>query len=178
MLWAGYDFVKLQRPFDPTNFSGETLPADTEHTWRALGTEYSSKPQSLFTYSFSTRMGGYYADGDRYNISTELGYRFQPYVSIAMSTNYNRIVLPEPWNTTNFWLVGPRVDVTMTNTLFFTAFVQYNEQIKNINLNTRFQWRFQPASDLFIVYTDNYLPAPFYTKNRSIVLKFTYWWNI
>jgi hypothetical protein len=95
-----------------------------------------------------------------------------------MSTNYNRIVLPEPWNTTNFWLVGPRVDVTMTNTLFFTAFVQYNEQIKNINLNTRFQWRFQPASDLFIVYTDNYLPAPFYTKNRSIVLKFTYWWNI
>ncbi|MGM0946503.1 MAG: DUF5916 domain-containing protein [Bacteroidota bacterium] len=178
MLWAGYDFVKLQRPFDPTNFSGETLPSGTRHTWRAWGTEYASKPQSLFTYSFSTRMGGYYADGDRYNVSTEMGYRFQPYVSIAMNTNYNRIILPEPWGTTNFWLIGPRVDVTMTNTLFFTAFVQYNEQIENINLNTRFQWRFQPASDLFIVYTDNYLPAPFYTKNRSIVLKFTYWWNV
>ncbi|SFG80913.1 Carbohydrate family 9 binding domain-like [Algoriphagus hitonicola] len=178
MLWTGYDFVKLQRPFDPTNFSGETLPAGTNHTWRAWGTEYASKPQSLFTYSFSSRMGGYYADGNRYNVSTEMGYRFQPYVSIAMNTNYNRIILPEPWGTTNFWLVGPRVDVTMTNTLFFTAFVQYNEQIENINLNTRFQWRFQPASDLFIVYTDNYLPAPFYTKNRSIVLKFTYWWNV
>lgn len=178
MLWTAYDYILLQRPFDPTNFSGETLPAGTEHSWSALGAEYTSKPQSLFTYSFTTRLGGYYADGKRYNFTTDLGYRFQPYVSLALSTNFNRINLPEPWGNTDFWLVGPRIDVTMTNTLFFTAFVQYNEQIENINLNTRFQWRFKPASDLFIVYTDNYLPAPFYTKNRSIVLKFTYWWNI
>lgn len=178
MLWTAYDYILLQRPFDPTNFSGETLPAGSEHSWSALGAEYTSKPQSLFTYSFTTRLGGYYADGKRYNFTTDLGYRFQPYVSLALSTNFNRINLPEPWGNTDFWLVGPRVDVTMTNTLFFTAFVQYNEQIENINLNTRFQWRFKPASDLFIVYTDNYLPAPFYTKNRSIVLKFTYWWNI
>ncbi|SHO61397.1 DUF5916 domain-containing protein [Algoriphagus zhangzhouensis] len=177
MLWVAKDFIKLQRPFDPTNYSGETLDPGTEHSWYAWGTEYASKPQSLFTYSFSTRMGGYYADGDRYNVSTEFGYRFQPYVSIAMTTNYNRINLPEPWGNTRFWLVGPRVDLTLTNTLFFTTFVQYNEQIENINLNTRFQWRFKPASDLFIVYTDNYLPAPFYTKNRSLVIKFTYWWN-
>ena len=123
-------------------------------------------------------MGGYYADGERYFVSGELGYRFQPYVGITMTANYNQILLPEPWNTTSYWLVGPRVDVTMTNTLFFTAFVQYNEQINNINLNTRFQWRFKPASDLFLVYTDNYLPDPFNVKNRSLVLKFTYWWNV
>ncbi|PZX60121.1 carbohydrate binding protein with CBM9 domain [Algoriphagus ratkowskyi] len=178
MLWTAYDYVELQRPFDPTNYSGETLSAGSKHKWFAWGTEYTSKPQSIFTYAFSTRMGGYYADGERYNVSGELGYRFQPYVSIAMNANYNRIILPEPWFTNNFWLVGPRVDVTMTNTLFFTAFVQYNEQIENINLNTRFQWRFKPASDIFLVYTDNYLPAPFYTKNRSLVLKFTYWWNL
>jgi hypothetical protein len=178
MAWLAYDLVKLQRPFDPTNFSGMTLEAGTEHRWNALGIEYSSKPQSVFTYSFSTRLGGYYAGGDRYNFTADLGYRFQPYVSLALSTNFNQINLPEPWGETSFWLVGPRVDVTMTNTLFFTAFVQYNEQIENINLNTRFQWRFKPASDLFIVYTDNYLPAPFNVKNRSIVLKFTYWWNV
>ena len=144
-------------------------------SWR---TEYVSKPQSLFTYGFSTRFGGYYADGELYTLTTDLGYRFQPYVSLALSTTYNKIVLSEPWGTTDYLLVGPRIDVTMTNTLFFTAFIQYNEQIDNINLNTRFQWRFAPASDLFIVYTDNYLPAPFNVKNRSLVLKFTYWWNV
>ncbi|WP_215224209.1 DUF5916 domain-containing protein [Echinicola shivajiensis] len=177
-LWTAYDFVQLQRPFDPTNYSGETLETGSIHQWNAMGLEYTSKPQSIFTYAFSTRLGGYYADGQRYQFTTDLGYRFQPYVSMALSSNYNQINLPEPWGNTNFWLVGPRLDVTMTNTLFFTAFVQYNEQIENINLNTRFQWRFKPASDLFIVYTDNYLPAPFYTKNRSLVIKFTYWWNL
>lgn len=178
MVWTGYDFVKLQKPFDPTNLGGETLPAGSEHEWLAWGAEYTSKPQSVFTYAFSTRLGGYYAGGNRYNFTADLGYRFQPYVSIAMAANYNQILLPEPWENTTFWLVGPRIDVTLTNTVFLTTFVQYNEQIQNINLNTRFQWRFAPASDLFLVYTDNYLPEPFNVKNRSLVLKFTYWWNI
>lgn len=178
MLWTSYDFVKLQRPFDPTNLGGETLAVGSEHEWFSWGTEYTSKPQSVLTYAFSTRMGGYYEGGMRYNVTADLGYRFQPYVAIAMAANYNQIELPEPWNTTSFWLVGPRIDVTMTNTLFLTTFVQYNEQIDNINLNARFQWRFKPASDLFLVYTDNYLPEPFGVKNRSLVLKFTYWWNV
>lgn len=178
MLWSGYDYIKLLQPFDPTNSRSETLPVGSEHTWFSWGSEFTSKPQSIFTYGFSTRMGGYYANGDRYFVSGELGYRFQPYLGITMSANYNQILLPQPWNTTTFWLVGPRIDLTMTNTLFFTAFVQYNQQQNNINLNTRFQWRFKPASDLFIVYTDNYLPDPFNVKNRSLVLKFTYWWNV
>jgi hypothetical protein len=178
MLWTAYDFVKLQRPFDPTNLGGEQLRTGSEHEWFAWGTEYTSKPQSVLTYAFSTRMGGYYEDGMRYNVTADLGYRFQPYVAIALAANYNQIELREPWGTTRFWLVGPRIDVTMTNTLFLTTFIQYNEQIENINLNARFQWRFKPASDLFLVYTDNYLPAPFNVKNRSLVLKFTYWWNV
>ncbi|HEX9957456.1 MAG TPA: hypothetical protein VGA96_09365, partial [Fibrella sp.] len=70
------------------------------------------------------------------------------------------------------------LDLTMTNTLFLTAFMQYNEQAKNVNLNTRLQWRYKPASDLFIVYTDNYLPDNFAVKTRALVLKLTYWWNV
>ena len=48
----------------------------------------------------------------------------------------------------------------------------------NINLNARFQWRYQPASDLFIVYTENYLPADLFSKNRALVFKMTYWLNL
>jgi hypothetical protein len=173
-----YDFIKLQAPFDPTNSGKERLPIGSDHYTLSWRTEYVSKPQSVFTYGFTTRLGGYYAEGELYTLTTDLGYRFQPYVSLALSTTYNKIVLPQPWGTTDYLLVGPRLDVTMTNTLFFTAFVQYNQQIDNINLNTRFQWRFKPASDIYIVYTDNYLPDPFNVKDRSIVLKFTYWWNL
>ncbi|EON79338.1 hypothetical protein ADIS_0140 [Lunatimonas lonarensis] len=177
-VFGEYNRILLQAPFDPTNFSGNTLAALTDHRWSNFGAEYISKPQSLFTYSASTQYGGYYADGNLYNLMGEIGYRFQPYVGLSMAANYNNILLPEPWGRTSFWLVGPRADITFTNTLFLTAFAQYNEQINNINLNTRLQWRFKPASDLFLVFTDNYLPAPFYVKNRSVALKFTYWWTM
>jgi hypothetical protein len=176
--WVAHNYVELLQPFDPTNTGKDSLATGTQHRWNSWGTEFVSKPNSLFTYSFSTRYGGYYAEGTRLNVSSELGYRFQPYVSLAVSASYNEIDLPNPWNSTTFWLVGPRLDVTMTNKLFFTAFLQYNEQQDNINLNTRFQWRYQPASDFFIVYTDNYFPEPFSVRNRALVLKITYWWNV
>ncbi|ULQ54883.1 carbohydrate binding family 9 domain-containing protein [Flavihumibacter rivuli] len=171
-------FIQLLAPFDPTNSGKDSLPTGSEHRWNTVAIDYISKPQSLFTYAFGARYGGYYADGKRTTLFGELGYRFQPYVSITMSTTYNDIKLPAPWNRTSFWLVGPRVDVTMTNKLFFTAFFQYNEQTKNMNLNTRFQWRYKPASDFFLVYTDNYLPENLSVKNRAVVLKFTYWFSI
>jgi Domain of unknown function (DUF5916) len=176
--WVSNDYVKLLRPFDPTNSGKDTLATGSEHQWNAFGFEYTSKPQSVFTYAFTTRYGGYYENGTRLNFTTDIGYRFQPYVSLSLSSSYNEIRMPEPWGKTTFWLVGPRIDVTMTNKLFFTAFAQYNEQQNNVNLNTRVQWRYRPASDLFIVYTDNYLPENFMVKNRALVIKFTYWWNV
>ncbi|GAA4465497.1 hypothetical protein GCM10023189_46200 [Nibrella saemangeumensis] len=172
------EYVRLLLPFDPTNSGKDTLARGTQHHWKAWRTDFVSKPQSVFTYAFNTRYGRYYADGTRLNLTGEIGYRFQPYVSLLANASYNDIRLPGPYGRTTFWLVGSQVDVTLTNTVFFSTFVQYNQQTQNINLNSRFQWRYKPASDLYIVYTDNYLPFPFSVRNRALVLKFTYWWNV
>ncbi|MHA6246791.1 carbohydrate binding family 9 domain-containing protein [Pontibacter sp. CAU 1760] len=171
------EYVKLLQPFDPTNSGQKPLATGTAHHWNAVRTDFSSKPQSVFTYGFSTRFGQYYDNGSWTNLAGEVGYRFQPYVNIQANASYNDIRIPEQSGDTKFWLVGSRVNVTLTNKLFFSNFLQYNEQANNLNLNTRFQWRYQPASDLFIVYTDNYLPAPFNIRSRALVLKLTYWWN-
>jgi hypothetical protein len=176
--YLSHNYVKLFQAFDPTNSGLEKLTIGTEHQWNALNMEFTSKPQSRFTYGATLRYGGYYAEGTRFNFTTDIGYRFQPYVSLAVNTSYNDIQLPQPWGRQLFWLVSPRVDVTLTNKIFFTAFAQYNQQRNNINLNTRFQWRYQPASVLFIVYTDNYLPENFAVKTRSLVVKLTYWWGL
>jgi hypothetical protein len=177
-IWTANDYIKLLQPFDPTNYTKDTLARGTKHRWNSVGFELASKPQQLFTYLISGRFGGYYFNGNRTFVSADLGYRLQPYFSMTMSTSFNNISMPAPWNNNTFWLVGPRIDVTFTNKLFFTTFVQYNNQQNNINVNTRFQWRYKPASDLFLVYTDNYFPAPFNVKNRALVLKFNYWWNL
>ena len=176
-VWTGNDYVQLLKPFDPTNSNKDSLPAGTVHRWKAVGADFFSKPQCLFTYDISTRFGSYYAKGNLYSISGDIGYRIQPYAGITLNVVYNNLQLPNPWGNTTFWLIGPRIDITFTNKLFLTTFIQYNDQQKNINLNTRFQWRYKPASDLFLVYTDNYYSYPLFIRNRAFVLKFTYWWN-
>ncbi len=186
MGWVAHNYVYLLNPFDPTNYAGVFLPKNSEHRWNSFGIDYTSKPQSLFTYLVSSRYGGYYAEGTRLRLNGELGYRFQPFVALTLAANYNQLsfnkaaVLPENLinKTYNFWLVGPKIDVTFTNKLFFTNFVQFNNQNNNVNINSRLQWRYSPASDLFLVYTDNYYSDTFQVRNRALVLKFTYWWNV
>jgi hypothetical protein len=184
--WTSYDYQKLQFNIDPTNFAGQFLAKGTEHTWNAWGVEFSSAPQKTLTGSFASRYGGYYADGNRLRLTSEIGYRIQPYVLFGMGVNYNNIVfkdspiLPDQLKNKeyNFWLLSPRIDVTLSNKLFFSGIAQYNDQINNTNLNFRFQWRYNPASDMYLVYTDNYFTDMFRIKNRSIVFKFNYWWNV
>lgn len=177
-LIAQNDYVQLLNPYDPTNTGKDSIAAGEKFKWNTVGFDYVSAPQHLLTGDASFRYGGYYANGHLLTIAGDIGYRFQPFVNITVSASYNRLRLPQPWGNQNFLLIGPRIDVTFTNTLFLTAYVQYNEQQDNLNINTRFQWRYKPASDLFLVYTDNYYPGPFAVKNRAVVLKFNYWWNL
>ena len=74
-------------------------------------------------------------------------------------------------------LIGPRIELSFTRSLFFTTFLQYNSQIQNFNINARLQYRFNPMSDVFIVYSDNYVSDTFKQKNKAIVLKLIYWIN-
>ena len=108
----------------------------------------------------------------------DLSFRYQPYGLVAMSFNYSVIDLPSPHASTNLFLMGPRIDLTFTQKMFLTTFIQYNNQSDNLNINARFQWRFAPVSDFFLVYTDNYYSTDFKTKNRGVVMKLTYWLNI
>ena len=171
------NYVKLQQPFDPTNSGGDTLATGTSYHWIDGGIGYISSASRLFTYDIQVTGGGYY-NGKRIYIEGGAGYRLQPYGSISVDFSFNDIILPEPYKSTSFWLISPRIDLTLTNKIFFTTFIQYNEQSDNVNLNTRFQWRYRPASDIFIVYTDNYIPENMNVKTRALVFKVTYWWNI
>jgi hypothetical protein len=169
-------YVRLLEPFDPTNTGGVMIPMGSEFNWNELSISYISTTRSLFTYHMEGRYGGFY-NGTRLSFDTELNYRVQPYGSLSLVSSFNRIQLPEPYTSADLVLVGPRLDVTFTEKLFFTTLVQYNNQIDNINMNLRFQWRFAPVSDLFIVYTENAYPAGLRTRDRGIALKLSYWIN-
>jgi len=169
-------FVKLNRAFDPTNTGGTKLTSGSEFNWITADIDFSSDSRRMFYYTLSGGYGSYY-NGNRLALSGSFNYRIQPYGSIAMTVNYNNISLPAPYNSAQLILIGPRLDLTFTDKLFLTTFVQYNDQIDNINMNIRFQWRFAPVSDLFIVYTGNSYIDDFRNKNRGLVVKLSYWFN-
>lgn len=175
VFWT-QQYVRLFQLFDPTNSGGQLLGNGTAWSWQTIGATFMSDARKKINYSLVSSYGGFY-NGNRLNVEGSLVARFQPYGNLAMNVSYNRIDLPDGFNDVVYWLVGPRLDITFTDKLFLTTFIQYNKQIDNINMNIRFQWRYQPVSDLFIVYTDNYFPGNLRVKNRGIVLKASYWFN-
>jgi hypothetical protein len=173
---SNYMFVLLRRDFDPTNQGVKFLLSGTSYQWLDASFLLISDNRKILKYDFQTGYGGYF-NGNRWFFQGGFHYRFQPYGYISLIYSYDRLILPSPWTTTGFLLVGPKVDITFTDKLFFTTYVQYNQQAKNLNINSRFQWRYKPVSDLFLVYTDNYFPETWFVKNRALVLKMTYWFN-
>lgn len=180
-------FYKLPFSFDPTNKgSMNVLQTGSEHRFNSVSLEYSTSPKNKFSLSTFNEFGGYYGNGKLINISAIIGYRFQPYVNISANINYVDIRdvkipvkdSPDIIVKSDFWLVSPKVEISFSNKLFWTTFMQYNEQVQNVNINSRVQWRYKPASDIFLVYSDNYIPGSLTIKNRSVVLKMTYWLNL
>ncbi|MBX2963669.1 MAG: carbohydrate binding family 9 domain-containing protein [Cyclobacteriaceae bacterium] len=147
------------------------------YTWSSVSVNYQSDSRKLFNYSIQGRAGGFY-NGALYRVGGVFNYRYQPFGSIAVQYDFNAVRLPEGFGEEDLILIGPRLDLTFTDKIFLTTFVQYNNLADNVNLNARLQWRYKPASDFFVVYTENYLPQHFKAKNRALVFKLTYWLNI
>ncbi|MCY1722678.1 DUF5916 domain-containing protein [Prolixibacteraceae bacterium Z1-6] len=169
-------FVELQNDFDPTHKGEHYLPAGTGYNYGGSVIKYNSTRKTMFNWQAEAAKGTFYS-GDIQYVQGEIGYRFQPYVNLSMNFNYTDMDLGDPYERTQFLLVGPKVDITFTDKIFWSTFVQYNEQIENLNINSRFQWRYQPVSDIYLVYTDNYFTGNWNGRNRAIVLKMTYWLN-
>jgi len=171
-------YTYLFDEFDPTHSDdGIPLPDSSEYNDVSLSMSYSSDQRNKIGFRLNSTVGEFF-DGFRASIGGNASYRFQPYGSVGVNFNVNYIALQEPHPTVTLYLIGPRVDLTFTKKLFFSALVQYNSQIENVNINARLQWRFKPVSDFFLVYTDNYGTDGLGIRNRSIVAKVTYWLNL
>jgi hypothetical protein len=162
-------------PIDPEKFSNYLV--GEQYSWTNMTAAFASDQRKVFRYNVTTTVGQFY-NGKNTNFNGELNYRYQPYGSISVRFDYNDLRLPTGYGKEKLFIVSPRMDLTFTDKIFLTTFLQYNTLADNVNLNARFQWRYKPASDFFVVYTENYLPQTFASKSRALVFKLTYWLNI
>ena len=166
--------------FDPTNLwksGGPRLDSNSAFWYNSMNVNFLSDTRRKLSGSLNLTAGQYF-NGQIRSADAQLNFRTGPLATFGISANYNSIRLPAPFTRTDFLLLGPRAEFSFSRAHFLTLFTQYNQQAENINLNARYQWRFAPMSDAFIVYSENYLPSPWKTKVRSLVLKLVYWLNV
>ncbi|MCH8331408.1 MAG: hypothetical protein IH946_08515, partial [Bacteroidetes bacterium] len=178
-----YHYTWLRFPTNITGKMDSLLPVGTYEYFNS-SLVYNSNTANRFSFQAFLDYGSFF-NGTNLSFGATLRYRVQPWGNFSMDFVRNQIRFPSPYDGTNLTLIGPKLEFSFTRSLFFTTFIQYNTQADNLNINSRLQWRFKPMSDLFIVYTDNYLPEftgldymKFGAKNRAIVLKFTYWFTL
>jgi len=53
------------------------------------------------------------------------------------------------------------------------SFIQYNADTHLVSSNVRFNWTFQPLSDLSVVYNDTQDTLTALTRERAVVVKLT-----
>jgi len=159
----------------PTLIFPETgLLQKATYNFGFLEIKFASNFLRAFSWGLDVQHGGYY-NGERTTITGNVKYRAQPWGNFGVDFIYNDITLND--KKTNPYIIGPTVEFAFSDKLFWTTFIQYNTQIKNLNVNSRFQWRFKPLSDVYLVYTDNYLTGDLMHKNRSLVFRVNYWFN-
>ena len=163
--------------FNTSFTDGKPIPPG-RYTAPSLGWTYNTDSRKKLYFRADLESGQFFNGRIlRYEISGTL--RVQPWGNFSMTLQQARLQFPEPYGKNNLFLIAPRIEVNFSNNLFWTTFLQYNNQRNNFNINSRLQWRYKPMSDLFLVYSDNYFTDPFMkNKNRAIVFKMNYWLNL
>jgi hypothetical protein len=166
--------VNLLYPF--RFISGDPLPVGIYHN-NETELSFQTDQRSLFSVKGLASYGSFYG-GTRTRLQLQLKYRAQPWGNFSVNFEQNDLKFPAPYGEDNLFLISPRIEINFSRSLFWTTFLQYNTQFDNFNINSRFQWRFAPMSDFYVVYTDNYAVEFWGPKNRAVVIKLNYWFSL
>ena len=173
-LSYAHEGVNLLYPFGFTD--NEPLPAQL-YRFDYGQIKYVTDRRREIKLTSGFRYGSFY-NGTRTEFSLAVDYRVQPWGNFSLNFVQNDLEFSGNYGAEQLLLFGPKAEINFSKNFFWTTFMQYNTQSDNFNINSRLQWRYMPMSDLFIVYSDNYMVEHFGPRNRGLVLKLNYWFNL
>ncbi len=168
-------YTFLFNSFDPSRAGKTPLPANTDYYYTVGVLRYKSDERTAFSYGLGLTYGQFF-NGTILTPQVDFNLRLQPKYLIGLNARYDKLNFPFPYASNEIWLIGSKIDVTLSKSIFWATLIQYSNQEDNLGFNSRLQWRFAPLSDLYLIYNDNY-----YTNNtlsprfRTLNLKVTYW---
>ena len=138
-----------------------------------MTTSYTFGPQRRASGVVTGQIGHFYDGSIRSLGFTGSRISLTPHLLTEPSVTVNRVELIAGRFTTT--LLRARTDYAFTPRMFLSTLAQYSSTDRAINSNIRFRWEYQPGSELFVVYTDEYDTRPATglqaLKNRAFVVK-------
>ena len=181
-------YQRLFIPFKPF----DDLPAFFgEYRWWGVHSEFTTNNRKP-VYCYAELSHGGYFTGKKTEFSGEMFYRLpalgkSELPKWVLSANWNRVVVNDDrggGDAVN--LLGVKAEHSFNTICYLTSYFQYNSQAERMNINIRFQWRYRPMSDLFVVLSQNWNQFPampglesyrWEARSRSLAVKWVYWLN-
>lgn len=132
---------------------------------------------------------GDFFDGDIRSANAGVQARFSKYVRVGVDARRTEIDLPRrpaipgdpnsmeiPAKDFHFSLVQARVGLSFTTEMSLDTFVQYNTDEDDISTNIRFNYKYRPGSDIYVVYNErrDIEGEPGDVADRTFTVKWTY----
>jgi hypothetical protein len=172
-LIARYQKVDLLFPTELIGDDFTPIPID-DYSFFRFDLRY--RADSRKTFVWNTNIGyGQFFNGTRMGAMLQGSFRLRPWGSFGLTYDFNDIRLAEGFGENKIHLMRFNGNISFSNKLFLSNVLQYNSQGDNFSAFSRLQWRYSPMSDLFLIYNENHDTTGLGIKNRSVVLKVTYW---
>jgi hypothetical protein len=151
------------------------VPGDYRFT--NLMSQFQSDMSKSLSATLSVNAGDFY-DGTLYGYGIGANLKLGSRLTLNLQFNHNEVKLSAgPFTTT---ILGARVLYTFSPKLFAKAFIQWNSDNYAVSGNFLVSFIHTPGSDLFLVYNEELSTGgkELRTNNRTVMLKFTYLFNL
>ena len=164
---------RLDAPFD---ISDEvTLPVGGTYDFTRYRLLFQSANRRKVTVDAMFEAGGFFS-GTRTEQVVELSVRPRPGLILAVTAERNGVDLPEGHVTTRLYRVN--AETPFSPFIALAHNIQYDSQSQVLGWQSRFRWIIMPGSDLYVVYTHNWLDDHrfdrFATLDRRLASKVIY----
>ncbi len=164
---GGYELVPA--PFRIA--SGVTVPAGGYES-AGVRAAFTGGRQRNVSGTVAVEHGRFYSGHKTAMTASQGRVNLTPQLAVEPTYSINWVNLVEGAFTTH--LLGSRITYTMTPMMFASALLQHSSDNHTMSVNARLRWEYQPASELFLVYSDERdtlgrrFPDP---TNRAFIVK-------
>jgi hypothetical protein len=164
-------YERLERDFEIID--DVVLPAGSEYDFTRWRASFGTANRRVLAVSSSYTWGSFFS-GDRREVTVGLGIRPRPGVTLNVSTERNRVELPEgAFSTSLYRFVA---DTQFSPRVYMVNNLQYDSVSEVLGWQARFRWILRPGNDLYLVYMHNWRDelTGFGTLDRRAATKVSY----